>query len=236
MKELNPTSWIYWFGIVTITCMLLPVVVMLAKKQFTPGVIALSIYFLSTFIYNLLLIVFPDFPKEIRRNIGISNNILDTPLMLLFLSQFTFNPGIKKLMRNALVAFMIFELCIIVVYGFSVKAISIFSGPGLLLILSFSFYFFTRHIRLAITQRVDIPKTMMISGILFAYAVYFMVYLFYYILETPHKTDALIIYFLASIVASILLSAGLIREKNAVRKESGKERSTKTVPTILSRS
>jgi hypothetical protein len=236
MKELNPTSWIYWIGIVTIACMLFPVLVVLVKKQFSPGVIALVIYFLSTFIYNLLLIAIPDFPKDIRQNIGITNNILDTPLMLLFLSQFTFNPGIKKLMRNALIAFLVFELCVVLLYGFSVKAISIFSGPGLLMILSFSFYFFTRHVRMAITQRVDIPKTMMISGILFAYAVYFMVYLFYYVLETPHKTDALIIYFLATIVGSILLSVGLIQEKNAVRKESGQERSTKAVPTILSRS
>jgi hypothetical protein len=45
-----------------------------------------------------------------------------------------------------------------------------------------------------------------------------MVYLFYYILETPHKIDALLIYFLASIVASVLLSSGLIREKKAALK------------------
>jgi hypothetical protein len=216
MKELNPANWIYWFGLVTITCMLLPVIVVLVKKQFSPGFIALSIYFFSTFFYNLLLIVFPDFPKEVRRNIGITNNILDTPLMLLFLSHFTNLPRIKKVIRICFISFLAFELGVILLYGFSIKAISIFSGPGLLMILSFSFYFFTRHVKVAITQRVDIAKTMMISGLLFAYAVYFMVYLFYYVLETPNKVDALIIYFLASIVASILLSSGLIREKKGV--------------------
>jgi hypothetical protein len=96
MKELNPANWIYWFGLVTITCMLMPVVVMLVRKQFSPGFVALSIYFLSTFIYNLLLVVFPDFPKDIRRYIGVTNNILDTPLMLLFLSHFTQSLAIKN--------------------------------------------------------------------------------------------------------------------------------------------
>jgi hypothetical protein len=220
MKELNPANWIYWFGLVTITCMLVPVLVMLVRKQFSPGFIALSIYFLSTFIYNFLLIVFPDFPKEIRRNIGITNNLLDTPLMLLFLLHFTHNARIKKIIRICLIAFLVFELVVLIVYGFSIKAISIFSGPGIIMILSFSFYFFTRYIRLAIMEKADAPKTMMISGILFAYAVYFMVYLFYYILETPNKIDALIIYFLASIVASILLSSGLIKEKKEVPRQS----------------
>jgi hypothetical protein len=194
--------------------MLLPVIIVLAKKQFTPGYIALSIYFLSTFIYNLILVAFPGFPKEIRRNIGVANNLLDTPLMLIFLIQFASSIGIKKLLKICIFAFLTFEFGIILMYGFSVKSISIFSGPGLLIILSFSFYFFTLHIRLAITQRMDIAKTMMITGILFAYAVYFMVYLFYYILETPNKTDALIIYFLASIVASALIASGLMREKS----------------------
>jgi hypothetical protein len=218
MKELNPTSWIYWFGLVTMSCMLLPVIIVLAKKQFTPGHLALSIYFLSTFIYNLLLVVFPSFPKEIRRNIGVANNLLDTPLMLLFLIQFASSVEIKKLLKICLFAFLTFEFGIILLYGFSVMSISIFSGPGLLMVLSFSFYFFTLHIRTAITQKMDIAKTMMVAGILFAYAVYFMVYLFYYILETPNKTDALIIYFLASIVASALISSGLMREKSNVVK------------------
>ena len=218
MKELNPTNWIYWFGLITISCMLLPVIVVLVKKQFSPGFIALAVYFLTTFIYNLLLIVFPDFPKEFRRNIGIVNNLMDTPLMLLFLIQFTSSIGMRKLLKICLFAFLTFELGIILLFGFTVKSISIFSGPGLLLILTFSFYFFTLHIRVAITQRKDIAKTMMIAGILFAYAVYFMVYLFYYVLETPNKTDALIIYFLATIVASVLLASGLMREKTSVVK------------------
>ena len=214
MKELNPSNWIYWFGLFTITCMLLPVVLILLKKQFSPGFISLSIYFLLTALYNFLLIVVPDFPKDVRRYLGVANNLLDAPLMLIFLSHLVHSASLKKLTRSCMLAFVVFELGIVLLFGFTIKAISIFSGPGLIIVLSFSFYLFTRHIRVAITQRMDIAKTMMVSGVLFGYAVYFMVYLFYYVMNTPNKIDALIIYFFASIVASILLSFGLIREKN----------------------
>ena len=213
MKELNSANWIYWIGLLTITCMLLPVLLILAKKQFSPSFIALSIYFLSTFFYNFLLIAFPAFPKESRRYIGVVTNIIDAPLMLVFLLQFGENAAIKKLIRMCLVVFVLFEIVVILIDGLSVKSISIFSGPGILIILGFACYFFSRHVRIAIVQKLDIGKTMMISGILFAYAVYFMVYLFYYVLQTPNKADALIIYFLASIISSILVSSGLIFEK-----------------------
>src|SRR2546421_6625852 len=213
MKELNPGNWIYWIGLLTITCMLLPVLLVLAKKQFSSAFIALSVYFLSTFLYNFLLIAFPNFPKETRRYIGVVTNIIDAPLMLVFLLQFTENLEIKKLIKRCLVAFLLFEFVIILLYGFSIKSISIFSGPGILMILCFACYFFSRCVRITIVQKLDIGKTMMISGILFAYAVYFMVYLFYYVLQTPNKADALFIYFLASIISSILVSSGLICEK-----------------------
>jgi len=218
MNELNPSNWIYWFGLVTLSCMLLPVIAVLVKKQFNPGFIAVATYFLFTFIYNLLLIAFPNFPKDSRRIIGVLNNLLDAPLMLLFLIQFASSIEMKKLLKICLFAFITFELGILLLYGFSIKAITIFTGPGLLIVLAFSFYFFTLHIRVAITQRKDIAKTLMIAGILFGYAVYFMVYLFYYILETPNRIDAMIIYFLATIVASVLLASGLLREKSAAVK------------------
>jgi hypothetical protein len=213
MKEMSPAPWLYWFGLFAIACMLLPVILVLAKRQFSAGFLALSFYFISIFVYNLLLLVFPEFPVGIKRGLGVTCNMLDAPLMLLFLLQFTVSDSVRKLMKVSLVAFILFEVVVVFLYGFTVKSITIFSGPGLLLILFFSFYFFTRLVRSAIIQKMDIAKTMMISGVLFAYGIYFMLYLFYYVLETPNKTDSLLIYFLASSVASLLLSTGLMREK-----------------------
>jgi hypothetical protein len=230
MKEMNPANLIFWIGLLTIACMLLPVVVVLVRKQFNAGLIALSIYFFTTSFYNFLLVLFPEFPKPVMTYLGIFSNLVDAPLMLLFLWHFTTSQRTSKLIKISLLAFLCFEFVTLAVYGFSVKAIAVFSGPGLLIVLSFSFFFFSHHVKTAIMHRKDIAKTLMISGILFGYAVYFIVYLFYYVMQTPNRIDALFIYFFASIIASILLSSGLLSEKKMLPKKVANQNGKFKVP------
>ncbi len=218
MKELNPENWIYWFGLVTVICMLLPVAAILIRQKFSTGFIALAIYFIFTFLYNLLLICFPSFPKQWREIIGVFDNFVDAPLMLLFLKNFASSQNMKKAINFFLIAHVAFAVTIIIIFGLTVKAISIFAGPGLLIILCFSFLFFTQFVRNTISQKSGYAKTIMVSGVLFAYAVYFMVYLFYYVLKTPHTSDALIIYFLATMIGAILLASGLFTDGMANKK------------------
>lgn len=213
MKELNPSNWIYWFGLITIACMLLPIVAVLIRQQFSFSFVALLVYFSFTFLYNLLFIAFPEFPPNTRRTIGILNNFLDVPLILIFLRHFCTSERLKKMLNISLVSFLVFVIIVVFIHGFTVKAISIFEGPGILLILAFSFYFFTKYVKMAFTQKGEISKTLMTSGILFAYSVYFLVFLFYYVLKTPHKLDALIVYFFASLIASVLIGIGLLTLK-----------------------
>jgi hypothetical protein len=209
MKEINPANWIYWFGLITIACMLLPIVAVLIRQQFSVSFMALLVYFSLTFLYNLLFIAFPDFPRDIRRFIGIANNFLDVPLILIFLKYFCTSERVKKMLNISLISFVLFELIVIAINGFSVKAISIFEGPGIILILAFSFHFFTRYVKRAFSQKGEISKTLLVSGVLFAYSIYFLVFLFYYVLKTPHQADALIVYFFASLVSSVLIAIGL---------------------------
>jgi len=213
MKELNPENWIYWFALITIACMLLPIVAVLVRQQFSRSFIAIVVYFLFTFLYNLLFLFFPNFPKEISRYVGVANNFLDTPLVLLFLQHLCYNEKVKKVLSISIISFITFETIVIIAYGFSVRSISIFEGPGIILILAFAFHFFAKYMKLAFAQKSEIPKTLMVSGILFAYCVYFLVYLFYYVLKTPHKMDALIVYLFASLTASILIGVGLLTIK-----------------------
>ena len=62
-------------------------------------------------------------------------------------------------------------------------------------------------------------KTLMITSILFAYGCYFLVYLFAYIYvqNNSNKGDVFIIYYVASIIFSVLMSAGLIWVKKRLR-------------------
>jgi hypothetical protein len=218
MKDMSPENWLYWLGLLAILCMLLPVTMILLKKKLNTGFVALSVYFIMIFIYNLVYIFIPKAPIQIMRIMAVVTNMLDAPLMLLFLINFTLSETIRKRIRISIILFVLFEIGVVAMYGFAKKSITIFSGVGILLVLYFAFRLFSRKVRVVSTKKVDVAKIMMISGILFAYGIYLMLYLFFYVLNTPNKEDALLIYYLASIVASILLSAGLVKEKERIKK------------------
>ena len=218
MKDLNPENWLYWLGLFALLSMLLPVTMILLKKKLNAGFVALSVYFIMLFIYNLVYIFFPKAPIQLMRVMAVVTNMLDAPLMLLFLMHFTQSETIRKRIRISIIVFALLEIAVVIVFGYAKKSITFFSGPGILLVLYFAFRLFSRKVRVATTQKVDVAKIIMISGILFAYGIYFMLYLFFYVLNTPNKEDALLIYYLASIIAAILLSAGLAKEKERAKK------------------
>ena len=214
----------FWLGLFAILSMLLPVTMILVKKKKNPSLIALCAYFIFLFIYNSLYIFFPKTPVEVMRGMAVVTNMLDAPLMLLFMMYFTQSESIRKRIKISIIIFALFEVGVVIMYGYAKKSITIFSGPGILLVLYFALRLFSRKVRIATTQKIDIAKIMMISGILFAYGIYFVLYLFFYVLNTPNKDDALLIYYLASIIAAILLSTGLIKEKERPKKAPGERR------------
>lgn len=224
MKELSPEKWLYWLGVSAILCMLLPIIMILLKKKFKAGSIALSIYFLFTFTYNFLYIFFPNTPLKTMRIMGVATNLLDAPLMLIFLQHFTHSERIRRRIKFTMILFIAFEIAVLIFYGFGKTAITIFSGPGILLVFYFSFILFSRHVRIVNTQKVDVARIIMVSSILFAYGIFFMLYLFFYVMNTPNKEDALFIYYLATMIASLLLSIGLIKEKSRAKKEVSEQR------------
>ena len=101
-------------------------------------------------------------------------------------------------------------------------------GPGILIVLIASIYFFITNIKFTIVQGKGIGKTLMASSILFAYGCYSLVYVFAFIIKTPNRGDVFTIYYLSSIIFSGLMTAGLIwlkkrlkdiREVQVTRKE-----------------
>src|ERR1700674_3516389 len=125
MKDLNPTNWIFWFGILTIISMLLPVAAILIRQQFRLSFIALIIYLLFTFFYNFLMLLFPTFPLGTRRAIGVLSNYIDAPLIMIFLLYLTYNKTVLRVMKLILTGYMIFETIVVLIFGFSIKSITI---------------------------------------------------------------------------------------------------------------
>ena len=52
-------------------------------------------------------------------------------------------------------------------------------------------------------------RTLMLVSILFAYGCYALVYYFYYIQKTPAVTDVFLLYFISTLVSSIIMTIGL---------------------------
>jgi len=53
----------------------------------------------------------------------------------------------------------------------------------------------------------------MVTSALFAYGCFSIIYVFWYVFETPYVEDAFLVYFFVATFSSILVSIGLIMER-----------------------
>jgi hypothetical protein len=71
-------------------------------------------------------------------------------------------------------------------------------------------YLFSQYVKLTIEKNKAWGRTLMVTSILFAYCCYAMIYFIYYIQKTSAVADVFIIYYIVSIISSILMSIGLL--------------------------
>jgi hypothetical protein len=155
--------------------------------------------------------------KEALRNFGVINNYLDVPLMLTAMLLFCSEKWKQKVIITTICCFISYELIIFFQYKLNPISSMYVMGPGIILVLLYSLYLFINNIKNTIVQGKGVGKTLMISSILFAYGCYFLVYLFAYVQKTSNKADVFIIYYLASIIFSIVMSAGLVWVKKRLK-------------------
>jgi hypothetical protein len=90
-------------------------------------------------------------------------------------------------------------------------------GPGIILVLVYTFYLFVKQVKFSIMHRKNQGRIVMLAAILFAYACYFLIYYFYYILRTPYKDDVMLLYYLSSTIGSVLMTIGLHLIRKRIR-------------------
>ena len=64
---------------------------------------------------------------------------------------------------------MLFELVVVLTVGFNTKAVTIFLGPALLIVLAYCLHFFVRQTKIAIVNHKGMGKAVMAASLLFAY-------------------------------------------------------------------
>jgi hypothetical protein len=217
-------NWNSILGLLSSIALFLPVFFILVLRL---GVYrtfpALLIYYSSVFIYNLFTLGYINAGEHLTRYWGITNNLLDTPLMLIFLTYFSTSASFTRKIKIVIAIFLAFEAAILTWKGITIDAITIIMAPGLLLIFSLSLFFFVRQTKIAIMHRKGTGKAIIAAALLFAYGCFALIYLMYYVFK-PEKPDpslvrdVFLIFFVVTIVSSLLMSLGIIVERKRIQK------------------
>ena len=149
---------------------------------------------------------------------GISVNLLDAPLMLLFLSYFSPSLVFTRRLKILILSFLAFELAVVLLVGFNVKAITFVLCPGILIVFGLCLYLFIRHSRIVITNRKAMGKTLIVASLAFAYGCYGILYVLFYIIKTQLVADAFLIYFMVVTFSSLFLCTGIVFERKRIQK------------------
>jgi hypothetical protein len=221
-------------GIISSIVLFIPFILILILRLFTHrSFLALSVYYLAAGVYNLITQNVVDAPLWFSRPIGIINNLLDAPLMLLFLIFFSTSSQMTRRITTTIFIFLAFEAVIMVIFGFSIRTVKIILGPDIAIILVLSFLFFLRNVRLAITNQKSLGKAIMVSSVLVAYTIFSLVYIFYYLLKNKqYKQDAQLVYYLVTLLSAVLMSIGIFIENKRIKKLSELKHTRKELATL----
>lgn len=221
-------------GIISSIALFVPVALIIIFKLLSNrSFLALAICYFIVGAQNLMRQGVLGIPKSIYQSMSLVDNILDAPLMLLFLVFFSTSAVMKKQMMTCILIFLGFEAIILAVYGFNVRAIRIILGPDIALIVAISFSFFMRYVRLSVSNPKSIGKAVMASSVFISYAIFSIVYVFYYLMKNErYQDDAETVYYLVVILSATLMAIGILIENKRFKKLDELKNTRKELATI----
>lgn len=188
---------------------------------------ALLIYYSIAFTFNLQSGGYIDTNIDVKRIWNVCNNLLDAPLMLLFLTYFSTSALFTKRLKMAIGLIIVFEVVVLLLAGFNNRAVSIFVGPGLVTVFGFCLYFFIRQTKITVLHHKGMGKSIISAALLFAYGCYILIYLMFYVFKThidhgviqqQDLADTYLIYFIAATLSSLMMATGIFLESKRIQK------------------
>lgn len=211
-------NWYTVLGLASSFALFIPILLIIILKLGTyRSFAALLIYYISVFIYNLMIEGYIGASENVIYSWGIANNMLDAPLMLIFLSYFSPTKKLTQRIKLIILLYVLFELSVMFITGFTIKGITIIIGPGIAIVIYFCAQFFSRYAKIAIESNKSIGKAVIAGSILFSYGCFAILYIMFYIVKTDEVNDAFLIYFMATFFSSLLISPGLIFEWKRIK-------------------
>jgi len=206
-------------GLISTIALFVPIILLLAfKLAWYKSFPALLGYYFILFSYNFLSLDYiPGIDTAFIQYHKIVNHFLEIPLMMLFFTYYSKTSAFRKRLLLGTAAFVIYEIAIIAIFGFTMKATTIVLAPGLITVLGLSSMFFIHQVKIAVIYHKAVGKAIMIASMVFAFAGYSFVYVVNHLVETPYTMDVYLIYFLITIVTSIPMAVGIYFERMRVR-------------------
>jgi hypothetical protein len=205
-------------GIISTIALAIPIVLLLVFKlawyNSFPG---LFIFYTISLIANIITLGYISSGSSVNDYYSIAKNFLDIPLLLLFLTYFSGTAPFRKKLVLTSYIFIGYELLVLIVFGFTIKASVIALGPGLLVITFLALSFFVQEVKTTMVNSHAIGKAFMAAGLLFAFAGFTFVYTVYYLLDTPYKNDTKLVYFMITIFSTVAITVGLFFERKRVQ-------------------
>jgi hypothetical protein len=212
-------TWNSIMGFVSTLALFIPILLILtlrlgAYRSFP----FLVIYFVTILIYALMTEGYIQVNADVVHGWGIGNNLLDAPLMLLFLSYFSTSTIFTRRLKILILSFIVFESAVVLLVGFNVRALTIILGPGILVVFGLCLFLFIRQSKIAIINHKAIGKTLITASLVFAYGCYGILYVLFYVIKTRHIADAFLIYFFVVTFSSLIMSTGIVFERKRIQK------------------
>lgn len=196
-------------GVASIIAFSLPIVVIFYNRYYTHrSLAALLMYYSFILIDNLFGGVINSSPA-LNRVINYVDNYTNIPLILTALLFFCASKQRQGKIRMLTLIFIAYEIVIIAVYGFTLNSVIYIMGPGVGIVLLYSFYLFVRQIKFSIFHGKNHGRVLMLVSIVFDFSCYAIIYFFQYIQKTPFQNDVFRVYYISSIVSSVLMAIGL---------------------------
>ncbi|WP_276502552.1 hypothetical protein [Terrimonas pollutisoli] len=206
-----------WMGLFATIALSAPIIMLLINRlAWYRSFPALFFYYVLVVGYIIMLLGYVNVGKTFMNRLGVINNLLDAPLMLLFLVYFSKTVFFRRKLILVAVGFVVFEAIVLALYGFNSTATTIILAPGLILVLTISILFFVHQVKIAVVYHKAIGKALMVAALLFAYVGYCFVYVVYYLIQPVYKHDAHLVYFLITICSCIVMTTGIFMERKRV--------------------
>ncbi len=212
-------TWNSVMGLISSIALFLPICLMLAIRLVTYSSFpALLIYFIFVLFFNLLNQGYIKADTELVNSWGLINNFVDPILMISFLTYFSTSAGFTRNIKKVILGFVALDLIMLLLFGFTLKAVTIPLGVGLVVVFCLCLFFFIRQAKIAILHRKAAGKALMVASLLFAYGCFTIIYLMFYVFKTPYVDDTLLVYYMVTTFSSLLIGAGIIIESKRVQK------------------